>query len=159
MIQAVLLLVFVTAGFCFILGAIVAVAVVIWAPDMASAVAAITNAYYLVIGLMPVTLWLGIYISNDDPEYAPAYQTRARALLTAFQGALVGSLLGAGPIFLAVVIYVPVILSKYPIETFGPAVRDSIVWTRLSLAVAAAVISAIPLGFWSYYANGGSEAD
>jgi len=87
------------------------------------------------------------------------YNTRVRALLTTMQGALVGSLLGGGPIFLATVIYLSVIVSHYPLNQFGPAVRDTIVWSHLLFAVGAAVTSAIPLGLWAYSTTSGREAN
>jgi len=159
MIQAVLLLVFVIAGLSFIVGLFIAIVTMIWTNDVAAAVQFISKSYYLLVGLMPVALWLGIYISNDQSEYAAAYNTRLRALLTTVQGALVGSLLGAGPIFLATVIYLPEILSRYPMAQLGPAVRDEIIWSKLILAVGAAVISAIPLGFWAYSTMAGQKAN
>jgi len=157
MIQAILLIVGMMAGVSLIAGGVIAAAVMIWTQDMAAAEQFITNGYYVVVGLMPVTLWLALYVTRDNSDYEVAYETPLRALLTTIQGALVGSLLGAGPIFLAVVIYLPVIVLHYPIETFGPAVRDAIVWSHLLLAVSAAVLSAIPLGFWAYYTGSGRE--
>jgi hypothetical protein len=104
---------------------------------------------------MPVSLWFALYITHDDAEYGAAYDAPLRAVLTALQGAIVGSILGAGPIFLAVVTNLPVILTKLKIDDFGPAVRDEIMWSRLLLVVGAAVLSAIPLGFWAYYMRSG----
>jgi hypothetical protein len=78
-------------------------------------------------------------------------------ILTALQGAIIGGVLGAGPIFLAVVISLPVFLGDFHITDFAPAVRDEIVWSRLSIAVGAAVLSALPLGLWSYYTKAGQD--
>jgi hypothetical protein len=51
------------------------------------------------------------------------------------------------------------ILSHYPLAQFGPAVQKEVVWSQLLLAAAAAVISAIPLGFWAYSTSVGREAN
>jgi hypothetical protein len=159
MIQAVVLLVGTIAGISLAIGGILALAVVIWAQDTASAVRMISNGYYALVGLMPIALWLTLYSTRDDEEYEAAYGSALRAIVTVLQGAAIGSILGAGPIFLTVVINLPVILSDFTIGEFGPAVRDAIVWSRLLLAVGAAVVSAIPLGLWAYYTGVGREDD
>jgi hypothetical protein len=159
MIQAVVLLAGTIVGGSLVVGAILALAVVIWAQEPASAVRMISNGYYALVGLMPIALWVTLYGTRDDEEYEAAYGSALRAIVTVLQGAVIGSILGAGPIFLTVVINLPVILSGFEIGEFGPAVRDAIVWSRLLLAVGAAVISAIPLGLWAYYTRVGQEDD
>jgi hypothetical protein len=159
MIQAVVLLVGAIAGVSLVVGGVLALAVVIWAQDSAAALRIIGNGYYALVGLMPITLWLTIYVTRDDEEYEAAYGSALRAVATVLQGAAIGSILGAGPIFLTVVINLPVILSDFTIGEFGPAVRDAVVWSRLLLAVGAAAVSAIPLGLWAYYTGVGREDD
>lgn len=153
MIQAILLTVGLLAGVGLIVGGLIALAVILWTDNIPAAVDLIGNGYYLLVGLMPVVLWFALYLTHDDEEYRTAYASRLRAALTMLQGAIVGSVLGAGPIFLAVVVNLPVIVNGFAIDEFGPAVRETIVWSRLWLAVAAAVASALPLGFWAYYTN------
>ena len=155
MIPAILFLVGTLAGSSLVIGALLAIVVVIWAEDVASAVWLIGNGYYLLAGMMPVVLWLGLFASHDEAEYRAGYTSALRAVLTTLQGAIVGSVLGAGPIFLTVAVNLPVIVGDFYLDDFGPAVRDAIVWSRLSLAVAAATISAIPLGLWAYYMGDG----
>ncbi|MCC6456797.1 MAG: hypothetical protein IT328_17715 [Caldilineaceae bacterium] len=159
MIQAVVLLAGAIAGVSLVVSGVLALAVVIWAQDTPSALRIIGNGYYALVGLMPIALWLTIYVTRDDEEYEAAYGSALRAIITVLQGAAIGSTLGAGPIFLTVVINLPVILSDFAIGEFGPAVRDAVLWSRLLLAVGAAVISAIPLGLWAYYTGVGREDD
>jgi hypothetical protein len=155
MIPAIIFLTGTLVGVSLIFGGVIALAVVIWTQDATAAVRLIGNGYYVLVALMPVALWFALYITHDDAEYGAAYDAPLKAVLTALQGAIVGSILGAGPIFLAVVINLPVILTKLKIDDFGPAVRDEIMWSRLLLVVGAAVLSAIPLGFWAYYMRSG----
>lgn len=157
MIAAVVLLAGTIVGVGLAVGGILALAVVIWAQEPAAAVRIISNGYYALVGLMPIALWLALYGTRDDEEYEAAYGSALRAVVTAVQGAVIGSMLGAGPIFLTVVINLPVILAGFEIGDFGPAVSDAILWSRLLLAVGAAVLSAIPLGLWAYYTGAGRE--
>jgi hypothetical protein len=159
MIQGIIFLVGAIAGVSLIFGGVLALVVIIWAQDTVGAVRFIGNGYYFLVSLMPIVLGFALYVSHDDADYGTAYTSAWRAILTTLQGAIVGSILGAGPIFLAVVVNLPVILGDFQIEEFGPAVRDAIVWSRLSLAVGAAVISAIPLGLWAYHLRSGREDD
>ncbi len=159
MIQAVVLLVGALVGISLIVGAILGLVVAIWAQDTAAAVRIIVNGYYALVGLLPIVLWLTIYVTRDDPEYEVAYDSPLRSLLTTVQGAAIGSILGAGPVFLTLVINLPVVLADFDIVGFGPAARNEIVWSRLLLAVGAAVLGAIPLGLWAYYTGPGREAD
>lgn len=157
MIQAVVFIVGMLGGVSLIVGGVIAVAVVIWAQDMAAAIGIISNSYYGLIALMPIALWLALFATRDDSDYEDAYDTKQRAIATTLQGALVGSALGAGPIFLAMVIYLPVILSDFRLEEYGSAVRDAIVWSQLSLAIGAACLSALPLGYWAFYTGSGRD--
>ena len=159
MIQAVVLLVGALVGISLIVGAILGLVVAIWAQDTAAAVRIIVNGYYALVGLLPIVLWLTLYVTRDDQDYEAAYDSSLRALLTTIQGAAIGSILGAGPVFLTLVINLPVILSNFDVTEFGPVVRDEIVWSRLLLAVGVAVLAAIPLGLWAYYTGPGREAD
>ena len=159
MIQGIIFLVGALAGVSLIFGGVMALVVIIWAQDTVGAVRLIGNGYYFLVSLMPIVLGFALYVSHDDADYGMAYTSPWRAILTTLQGAIVGSILGAGPIFLAVVVNMPVILGDFQIEEFGPAVRNAIVWSRLSLAVGAAVVSAIPLGFWAYHLRSGREDD
>jgi hypothetical protein len=157
MIQAVILLAGTLAGVSIFVGAVLGLAVVIWAQETASAVRIMINGYYGLVGLLPLALWLALYTSHDDQAYGVAYRSPMQAVLTTLQGAVIGSVLGAGPIFLTLAINLPVILAGFEIAQFGPAVRDAIVWPLLLLAVGATAIAAIPLGLWAYYIGAGRE--
>jgi hypothetical protein len=159
MIQAVIFLVGVLAGLSLIAAAVVAVVIVIWAQDVEAALRIVGTGYYVLVALLPIGLWLAILASHDERDYQAAYGSAWRAVLTALQGAVIGSILGAGPIFLAVVVNLPVILAGFDIETYGPSVSGLIVWSRLALALAAAAISAIPLGLWAFYQGSGQRDD
>jgi hypothetical protein len=155
MIQAVLRLVVALAGVSVVVGGVLALAMVIWAQDIPSALHILGNGYYALVGLIPIALCLTLYLARGDEDYNLAYGSPLRALLTVLQGAIVGSTLGAGPVFLTVVINIPVLLADFEMSEFGPAVWNAVVWSRLWLAVGAAVASAVPLGFWAYYAGSG----
>jgi hypothetical protein len=159
MIHAVVFLAGMLAGVGLLVGIVLGLVVAIWAQDAASALHIIRNGYYLLVGLLPIVLWLGLLATRDNEEYDAAYCTPLRAILTTLQGAIVGTILGAGPIFLALVINLPVFLADFAIGDFGSSVRDEIVWSLLLLAVGAAVASAIPLGFWVYYTRSGVKDD
>jgi hypothetical protein len=159
MTSAIIFLVGIILGVSLTFAAIIALVVVIWVHDPDAAARLIGDSYYLLAGLMPLVLWCGLYVSLKNAGYAEVYKSSTPALLTTLQAAFVGSVLGAGPIFLAVVIYLPVIFVRFPAAEFGPTVRDTIVWSHLLIAVAAAVISAIPLGWWVHYAERGREFD
>jgi hypothetical protein len=150
MIAAVVLVAGVLAGVGLLVGGLLGLAVALWAQEMASALGIIGNGYYALVGLMPVALWLALSITRGD-DYEAAYSSPLIGILTALQGAVIGGILGAGPIFLALVINLPVILGDFDISEFGPAVWDEIVWSRLLLAVGAVVVCALPLGLWAYY--------
>lgn len=155
MIHAVIFIVGLIGGVSLLVGGVIALAVVIWAQDIPSALRLIRYGYYVLVGLMPIALWFALSITHDDADYKAAYNSPLRALLTTLQGATVGSILGAGPLFLTVVNNLPVILADFEIGEFGSAVRDTVVWSLLLLAVGAAVIAAIPLGLWAYYTGAG----
>jgi hypothetical protein len=159
MIQAIILLASMLAGVSLIFGGLVALVVIIWVRELDAAVRLVVNSYYGLIGLMPISLWFAIYTSHDDREHGEPYNSPLSAIVTVLQGAIVGSILGAGPIFLAVVVNLPVILADFEIAEFGQAVSSEIVWSRLIFAVGAALISSIPLGFWAYYQKSGQEID
>ena len=159
MIQAVVLLAGALAGTGLLVGGILGMVVVIWAQETPTALRIISNGYYALIGLLPVALWLALYATHDEDDEETAYSSPLRSILTTLQGAVIGSILGAGPIVLTLVINLPVILGNFEISEFGPAVRNEIVWSHLLLAVGAAVVSAIPLGLWAYYLGSGREDD
>jgi hypothetical protein len=153
MVQAIIFLVGVLGGTSLLFGVVIALVVVIWAQDVDTALRFIVNGYYLLVGVMPVALWFALLTAHDEVEYQAGYDSPLRAILTTVQGAIVGSILGAGPIFLAVVITLPLLLADFEVGELGTAAYDAIVWSRLALAVGAAVASAIPLGLWVYYTS------
>lgn len=159
MIAVILYLVGGLVGSSLIVAAVVAVVVILWAQDTAAALAIIRYGYFFLIGILPIALWLSVYITLDEDKDHSAYGTLWRAILTTVQGAAVGSILGAGPICLAVIVNLPVIVAGFSLDEFGPAVRDAIVWSQLWLAVAATVLSAFPLGMWAHYARAGRDDD
>jgi hypothetical protein len=159
MIVAVVLISEVLAAVGLLVGGLLGFAVVLWTQDMASALRIISFGYYALVGLMPVVLWFVLDWTNDHEDYRAAYASPFSGILTALQGALLGGVLGAGPVFLALVITLPSLLGNFNLSEFGPAVWDEIVWSQLSIAIAAVVISAIPLGLWSYYTKAGQEND
>lgn len=159
MIAAVVLIAGVLAGVGLLVGGLLGFAVVLWAQGMASALRIISDGYYLLVGLMPLVLWLALDWTHDREGYQAAYRTPLLGILTALQGAIIGSVLGTGPIFLAAAVNLPVFLANFNLSEYGPALRDEIVWAHLSLAVVAAVISALPLGLWAHYTRAGRAND
>ena len=155
MMQVIVLLVGTLAGISLLVGVVLGLVVAIWAQDTESALRIIDNGYTILVGLLPIMLLMTLYVTRNDEEYEEAYKSPLRALLTTIQGAIVGSILGAGPIFLTAAINLPVILSDFDIVEFGPAVRNTIIWSRLLLAVGATVLSAIPIGLWVHYTGTG----
>src|SRR5688572_506016 len=103
MIAAVVLIAGVLAGTGLLVGGLLGLAVVLWAQEMVSALRIIGNGYYALVGLMPVALWLALSKTRGD-DYKAAYTSPLQGVLTALQGAVIGGTLGAGPIFLALVI-------------------------------------------------------
>ncbi len=157
MIQAVLLIVGVLVGISFGVALLVAAAVSMWSPAPEQALQWIGNGHTALAGLMPVALWFALAQLRARSDHDAAYAGALRAVLTAIQGALIGSILGAGPVFMTVVIRVPAMLAGYDVDTLSEAVREEIVWSRLALAASAATISAIPLGWWGYYRGGDQD--
>lgn len=155
MIHGVLLIAGTLAGTGLIAGGVVALIVVLFASNNRElAVQIVTYSYYLLSGLFPIALWVAVYTSHDE-EAKAAYRTLWRAILTTLQGAVVGSILGGGPFFLAALTYPVVIVTDNSITEFGPLMRDLIVWSLLSITVIATVLAALPIGTWAYYSKTG----
>ena len=159
MIGVILYLIGGLVGSSLIVSAVVAVVVIWFAQDTTTALQIIRYGYSFLIGILPIALWLSVYITLDEDKDHSAYGTLWRAILTTLQGAAVGSILGAGPICLAIIVNLPVIVTSFSLEEFGPAVRDAIIWSQLWLAVAATVLSAFPVGMWAHYARAGRDDD
>lgn len=143
------------------MGLLTAFGVAWWRGDLAGARWWIGNGFYLLVGVLPVVLWLALQRSRGIAEHAAAYATPLWAMLTALQGAVVGSVLGGGPIFLWLVTKLPVLLMRWRGATVDPsfplalevAATEMVVWSRLLVAVGAAVATALPLGLWAHYAG------
>ena len=155
MIQAVLLMVGALTGTGLVVGGVMALVVVAWTDERAEAVLLIVNGYYLLASLMPLALWFALYALHDKANYVTVFDSRWRALFATLQGAFVGSMLGAGPLFLAVVVNVAANLAGFDVGELGAAVRDEIVWSRLLIVVSATIASAFPLGLWVNFAGAG----
>ena len=151
MIRAVVLLVGALTGTGLIAGVLLAGIAALLRLDSASMLTWMANAYYGLAVLFPIVLWATLYVTHNDDEYAEAYDSPLRALLTALQGAIIGGILAGGPVFLAGAINLPVLFLGVDIGQFGPALRDSIVWSRLLIVTGGTVGCAIPLGLWTHY--------
>lgn len=159
MIHGALLIAGTLAGGGLILGGVVALLVLLVAGNNRElALSIVTYSYYVLIGTFPLLLWLAVYTSHDD-EAKSAYRTLWRAILTTLQGAVIGSILGGGPFFLAALSYPVAIFTSNSIAEFGPLVRDMIVWSLLSITVIATVLAAFPIGMWAYYTKTEVEDD
>lgn len=158
MIHGVLLIAGTLVGAGLIAGGVVALLVVLVASNNSElAVRIVTYSYYLLIGLFPLLLWLAVYTDEDETE--AAFGTLWRAILTTLQGAVVGSILGGGPFFLAALTYPVVIFTNTSMTEFGPLMQDIVVWSLLSITVIATVLAAFPIGMWAYYAKTGLDDD
>jgi hypothetical protein len=159
MIHAVVLLVGVLGGIALLCSMVVAVAIVLWAEDVATATRLVINSYACLSGALPLALWFALHVTHHRADCRAAYRSALMTLLTTLQGAVIGSILGAGPLFIAVVVNVPVLLAAFEVGELGPPVRTAIEGSRLWLAVAATVLAALPLGLWVHYvgADGGQS--
>jgi glucan phosphoethanolaminetransferase (alkaline phosphatase superfamily) len=151
MIYAVVLLVGVLGGVTLVFGGVIAAVVVLWARDVATATTMVSNGFAFLSGVLPLALWFALHITHRRPECRTAYQSVHMALLTVLQGAVIGSVLGAGPLFMAVVINVPGLLAAFEVDELSHSVRTAIEGWRLWLAVGATVLAALPLGLWVHY--------
>jgi hypothetical protein len=151
MIHAVVLLVGVLGGVTLLFGGVVAIVLLLWARDVATATQWVINSYAFLSGALPLALWFALQITHRRTDCRAAYRSRLMALLTTLHGAVIGSILGAGPLFMAVVINVPAWLDAFEVGEWGLAVRTAIVGSRLWLAVGATVLAALPLGLWVFY--------
>ena len=157
MIQVVLLMVGALTGTGLVVGGVMAVVVAVWTHDRAEAVQLLANGYYILASLMPLALWFALYALRDKADYVTAFDSPWRAILSTLQGAFVGSVLGAGPLFLAVAVNLSANLAGFDVDDFGAAVRDEIMWSRILIVVSATVASAFPLGLWANFAGAGWE--
>lgn len=157
MIRAVLLMVGALTGTGLVVGGMMALVVVAWTHERAEAVLLIANGYYILASLMPLALWFALYALHDKAESVTVFGSRWRALFATLQGAFVGSMLGAGPLFLTVVVHVAANLTGFDASDLGAAVRDEIVWSRLLIVVSATIAAAFPLGLWVNFAGAGRK--
>lgn len=124
--------------------------------DLPAAAAWVMTLYDSLAVLLPAALWAALYARRDAAEYRPAYATMGRAVVTALQGAALGSLLGAGPLFLGAARVVAAVGGLDP-GAFDALLRARVLWAGLLFVALVAIGSAIPLGMWTYYTGPGRD--
>jgi hypothetical protein len=80
-----------------------------------------------------------------------------RAVATGLQGATLGSLLGAGPLFLGAASTVAASIGGLDADAFDTLLRGRVLWSGLLFVAAVAIGSAIPLGIWVYFTGPGRD--
>lgn len=137
-------------GLGLVLGALVAVVGLFIAPDPPAMSDLVARGYWLLAGLLPLALGLGIYTTQDQPEHAAAYRSPVRAAATALQAAILGAGLGGGPFYLLSATYAPVILLGYDVASWSVELRSRIFWAPWLWVVGISVVVALPLAYWAY---------
>jgi hypothetical protein len=144
----------ITAGVGLLVGVGAGMAAILFADAIPERTAIIGLFYWSLVLLMPLGVWLG----HDIRPYGPygrngelAYASLPSALLTSGLGAVVGALLGAGLLFLAAPINMPVVLTGEDATTYSVAVRAALSPIQLALIMSATLITALLLGFISHY--------
>lgn len=138
-------------------GALFALLPALLGRDLSGAVAWVMTLYDSLAVLLPAALWAALSARRDNAEYRPAYVTMGRAVATALQGAILGSLLGAGPLFLGAARVVAATVGGLDPAAFDALLRARVLWSGLLFVAVAAIGSAIPLGMWTYYTDPGRE--
>jgi hypothetical protein len=136
-------------------GALFALMPALLGRDLPGAVDLVMTLYDGLAVLMPGALWGALYARRDDADYRPAYATLARAVATSLQGAALGSLLGAGPLFLSAASTVAASIGGLDPDAFDALLRARVLWSGLLFVAAVATGSAIPLGIWTYFTGPG----
>lgn len=144
-------------GVGLLTGVLVAVAGLIVAPEMQAMATLAGRAYWLLALLLPLGLWLGIWITHDDTEHAAAYASWGRAVAVACASAVVGGGLGAGPFYLLALTYLPVIVHGYDVGVWAPLLRSQILWAPWLAVVGVTLLVALPLAAWAYRAGRGTR--
>ena len=140
-------------GVGLLIGAGVAIASLFMAPDVDAAVALAVNGYWLLAGLLPFSLWLGILMTYDKEAHEESYNSLLATFATVIQAAMVGAGLGAGPLYLLVYSYLTAILRGFDAAFLVAALRNQLLWTPWAWVVVVSVIAALPLAYWAYRAN------
>lgn len=123
--------------------------------DATAATALVMTLYDSLAVVMPAALWTALYLRRDDKEYRPAYAGMGRAVATALQGATLGSVLGAGPVFLTIAPMAAGLGANMDATVFADLLYARVVWAGLLFVVAVTIGSAIPLGIWTYFTGPG----
>ncbi len=157
MMSAVVLIAFTLIALGLVSGGLFALVPVLLGRDVAGAVALVRTLYDSLGVLMPAALWAAFYVRRDDEGYRGAYASMGRSIATGLQGATVGAILGAGPVFLVAATLVAAGVGGLDADTFGAALQDHVVWSGLIFVAAVTIGSAIPLGIWTYYTGPGRD--
>lgn len=123
--------------------------------DAAAAVALVMILYDSLAVVMPAALWAALYLRRDDKEYRSAYAGMGCAVTTALQGAILGSLLGAGPVFLTIAPMAAGVGANVDPNVFADLLYTRVVWAGLLFVAAVTIGSAVPLGIWTYFTGPG----
>lgn len=153
MLNAVGITASVLMGVGMFVGAAIALIGLFVAPEMEAMANLVRRAYWTLVILLPLGLWLGLYATNDEEESGESYDSLLGALAVATQAALIGGGLGAGPFFLLATSYAPVILSNYDITVWAPLLRNQILWMPWLVVVGITFIAALPLAYWVFRAR------
>jgi hypothetical protein len=140
----------ITAGIGLFVGLVAGIASVILASATAERIRIIEIAYWSLVILMPIGVWLGhdasphgIYKENGERAYA----SLPSSLATSGAGALVGGLLGALLLFPFVPGFLPVLVAGEDASTFGPAVRSMLLTTPFWVMLITTVGTGLLMGF------------
>lgn len=157
MMSAVVLIALTLIALGMVSGSLFALVPVLLGRDAVGTVALVMTLYDSLGVLMPAALWGALYVRRDDAGYRSAYASMGRSIATGLQGATLGALLGAGPVFLAAATLVAAAAGGLDAGAFGSALRDRVVWSGLVFVAAVTIGSAIPLGIWTYYTGPGRD--
>ena len=136
----------ITAGVGLFTGALAGASAIIFAHSTLDRAELVAQIYWSLVILMPIGAWFSHDIRSFGEAGRTAYATLAAALLTSGAAALVGALLGAGPLFLFGAINMPIILAGEQATVYSQAVRSAISTEQFLIVLAATVITGISLG-------------
>ena len=140
-------------GTGLVTGAVVAILGIFMAPDVQATADLAGRAFWVLALLMPLALWLGIFMTHGDEDHADAYGSLLTTALVAIQAAIVGAALGAGPFYFLAVSYLSNILRGFEAPLVSQAVMGQILWGPWLWVVAITVLASLPIAFWSYRTN------
>jgi hypothetical protein len=140
-------------GTGLVVGAAVAILGIFMAPDLEATADFAANAFWVLALLMPLALWLGIYMTHGDEDHAEAYGSLFSTTLVALQAAIFGAALGAGPFYFLAVSYLSAILRGFEAPLLSQALNSQILWGPWLWVIAITALASLPIAFWSYRTN------